>query len=198
MAADFRIVSLCGSAGALPSYIEFLQLVPKNSGMAFVVLTHRRAGNPCWLVQILSRITSMLVEEIKDGTLLRPNCVYVIPAGQNLTTDGSTFMLSPAPVRDGVPNTFDLFLRSVARSTLKRAFTVILSGEATDGCVALAELRSNGGTNYAESGARFSSMSDSAIRTGEVEFVGSPAEIVAAIFTQVSPAVRRWPVGTDI
>jgi len=183
MAADFRIVTLCGSAGALPSYSQFLQLVPQDCGMAFVVLTHRRNG-PCWLVPILSRITSMPVEEIESGTILRPNHVYVIPVGKDLTTDGRAFWLAPTTVRYGLPNTFDLFLSSVARWTRKRAVTVILSGEASDGSAALAELRASGGINYVEGDARFSSMPDSAIRTGKVDFVGSPAEIAAAIFAR--------------
>lgn len=63
MATDFRIVSLCGSAGALQAYVEIIRAVPIDSGMAFVVLTHRRIESPCWLVQILSRETGMHVEE---------------------------------------------------------------------------------------------------------------------------------------
>jgi two-component system CheB/CheR fusion protein len=181
MAAVFPIVSLCGSAGALSSYIEFLRIMPPNSGMAFVILTHRRLGNPCWLVQILPRVTQMPVEEIEDGTVLHPDCVYVIPAGYDLTLDGEAFSLAPASVSHGWPNTFDLFLSSVARWTLKRSITVILSGESNDGSAALAELTATGGTNYAQADARFSGMSDSAIRTGKVDFVGSPAEIGAAI-----------------
>lgn len=181
MAADFRIVSLCGSAGALSPYIEFLRHIPRRSGMAFVVLTHRRLGNSCRLVEILTRVTDMRVEEIKSGTVLCPNCVYVIPAGKDLTTDGSVFCLAPASVRYGRCNTFDLFLFSVARKTLKRAITIILSGHAQDGSAALAELRMSGGTNYAQSNAEYSSMPRSAIRTGNIDFSGTPAEIAAAI-----------------
>lgn len=182
MAGNFRIVSLCGSAGALSSYIEFLQLMPMDCGMSFVVLTHRRSGSPCWLVHILSRATHMRVKEIENGTVLHPNCVYVIPSGKDLTTDGKAFWLAPASVKYGRRNTFDLFLSSVARKTLKRAITVIFSGQARDGSDALAELRMSGGTNYAQTNAEHSSMPCSAIRTGNIDFAGTPAEIAAAIF----------------
>jgi chemotaxis response regulator CheB len=186
MAAHFRIVSLCGSAGALPSYIEFLRMIPRNCGMAFVVLTHRRVYGPCELVHILSHITHMKVEEIENGMILQPNCVYVIPAGKDLTTDGEAFSLVPASVRYGRFNTFDIFLRSVAQTTLKRAITVIFSGGAEDGSAALAELRVSGGMNYAQANAQFPSMPQSAILTGKIDFVGSPAEIVAAISWETS------------
>jgi two-component system, chemotaxis family, CheB/CheR fusion protein len=181
MAADFRIVSLCGSVGALRSYVELLRLIPQRTGMAFVILTHRRSGNPCWLVPILSRVTHMQVQEIESGMVLEPDCVYVIPSGKDLTTDGTAFSLAPASVSHGRLNTFDLFLRSLARTTFRRAITVILSGNARDGSAALAELRASGGRNYAEAQAEFSGMPSSAIQTGEVDFVGSPAEIAAAI-----------------
>lgn len=42
----FRIVILCGSAGALSAYRRILRVVPHDTGMAFVVLTHRRTGSP--------------------------------------------------------------------------------------------------------------------------------------------------------
>lgn len=194
MAADFQIVSLCGSAGALPAYIEFLQFIPRNCGMAFVVPTHRRTGNPCQLVQILSRVTDMQVEEIENGMALEPNRVYVIPVGKDLTTDGKAFLLVPASVTYGWLNTFDIFLRSIARSTLGRAITVILSGDAQDGSAALAELRLSGGVNYVQANAEISSMPRSAVRTSKVDFIGSPAEIAMAI---CQPFIQQQAEGSQ-
>ena len=104
MSTEFRIVSLCGSAGALPAYIEILKAMPVDSGMAFVVLTHRRMGTPCWLVDILSRVTRMKVGEIAEGCIFKPNQVYVIPAGEDLTIDGETFSLVPAATVNGWPD----------------------------------------------------------------------------------------------
>lgn len=181
MPPDFRIVILCGSAGALSAYIEILRAVPADSGMAFVILTHHRIEAPCWLVQILTHETRMHVEEIVDGTVLRPNCVYIGPAGMDLTTDGEALWLEPASRLKGWPNTFDLFLDSVARNTLGRAVTVILSGLAQDGSAALGILKTNGGMNYAQANASSDSMPRSAIATGKVDYVGSPVEIIAAI-----------------
>lgn len=181
MIPDFRIVTLCGSAGALSAYVEILRAVPAHSGMAFVVLTHRRIETPCWLVQILSHETGMHVEEIADGMVLHPDSVYIGPAGMDLTTDGDALWLAPASKLKGWPNTFDLFLNSVAQNTLGRAVTVILSGQAKDGSAALELLKTNGGMNYAQSDASSDSMPRSAIATGNVDYVGSPGEIIADI-----------------
>lgn len=181
MSAGFRIVSLCGSAGATAGYVELLRQVPANSGMAFVVLTHRRKDAPCWLVGILSHVTAMPVEEIVDGLILEPNRVYVLPSGQDLTIDGSAFCLAPAKTVRGWPDAFDIYLQSVARTTRRRAVTVILSGMAEDGSAFLEELRECGGINYAQASAPIPSMPASAIRTRMIDYVGSAGEIAVAI-----------------
>ena len=79
-----------------------------HSGMAFVVLAHRRIEDPCWLVQILSRETGMHGEEIADGMILHPDSAHIQPAGMGLTTDGDALWLAPASKLKEWPNTFDL------------------------------------------------------------------------------------------
>ncbi len=181
MSTEFRIVSLCGSAGALPAYITILKAMPVDNGMAFVVLTHRRMGTPCWLVDILSRVTRMQVGEIAEGCIFEPNHVYVIPAGEDLTMDGEAFSLVPAATVNGWPDAFDIYLDSVARTTSRRAVTVILSGMSEDGSAALKDLRTSGGLNYAQADAPSRDMPESAVRTGMVDYMGSPEEIAAVI-----------------
>lgn len=181
MVAGFRIVILCGSAGALDPYIEILRKMPTDTGMAFVVLTHRRLGTPSWLLSILSHATPMRVEEIMNGTVLLANHVYINPAGMDVTMNAYAFLLAPSSKPLGWPDTFDIFLRSVVRSTHGRALTVILSGLANDGSALMQALQLGGGINYAQSNALEPSMPQNAIRTGCVNYVGSPKEIAAAI-----------------
>ena len=155
--------------------------MPTDSGMAFVILTHRREGNSSGLIQILSRATSMQVQEVRDGSLFQPNTVYVMPGGKDLTIARDAFRLDPMSTLRGLPDGFDIYLESVATTTFQRAITVILSGMAADGSAALEHLRETGGTNYAQTGAEFSSMPDSAVRTGMVDYVGSPEQIAVSI-----------------
>lgn len=181
MSASFRIVSLCGSAGALPGYVQILKAMPTDSGMVFVILTHRREGNSSGLVRVLARATSMHVQEVRNGSLFQPNTVYVMPGGKDLTINRDAFQLVPITRMRGLPDGFDIYLESLATTTFRRAITVILSGMAADGSAALEHLRETGGTNYAQTGAEFSSMPDSAVRTGMVDYVGSPEEIAVSI-----------------
>ena len=138
-------------------------------------------GTPCWLVDILSRVTRMQVGEIAEGCIFEPNHVYVIPAGEDLTMDGAAFSLVPATTVNGWPDAFDIYLDSVARTTQRRAVTVILSGMSEDGSAALKDLRRSGGLNYAQADAPSRGMPESAVRTGMVDYVGSPEAIAALI-----------------
>lgn len=174
---NFRIITLCGSAGALNAYFEILSMVPHDSGMAFVVLTHRRVGSTDLLVKLLSKVTTMPVQEIEDGSILLANRIYVVPAEKDLTTDGVLFRLVPVSKLEGWPNGFDIFLTSLAKNTNSRAVTIILSGRGRDGSAVLGRLRSGGGLAFAQSDATFSSMPGHAVGTGNVDFFCSAANI---------------------
>jgi chemotaxis response regulator CheB len=52
--SNFRIVTLCESAGALNAYLQVLKTLPHDSGMEFVVLTHRPACSTSQPVEVLS------------------------------------------------------------------------------------------------------------------------------------------------
>jgi two-component system CheB/CheR fusion protein len=179
--ANFRIVTLCGSKGALQAYIQVLRILPEQNGMAFVVMTHRRAERSCQLVKILSSVTSMPVQEIKNGATLLPNHVYVVPPGKDLTTDGIVFRLSPISTLYGWPDAFNIFLKSVARNTRDRAVTVILSGLADDGSAALAGLRTSGGVSFAQADALEISMPTSAVATGNIDYFCSAVDIATLV-----------------
>lgn len=177
--------SLWGSAGALDAFVEIVRAAPIDSGMGFVILTHRRVGSGSKLVEILSRVTAMSVQEIEDGTVLKQNCVYVAPAGMDVTTDGEAFQIVRSSKPYGWPNTFDVYLRSVAVNTRDRAITVILSGMAADGSASLGELKKSGGINYAQTDATTEGMLRNAIATGNVDCQGTLAQIIDSILSLV-------------
>lgn len=190
MPANFRIVCLCGSAGALSAYVEILHALPVNTGMAFIVLTHRRTGSPCWLPQIIGRATRMRVIEVEDGTLLAPDQVFIMPPGTEMRTDGTTLRLVDRSDAHGWPDTFDVFLSSLAESTQGRATAVILSGMAADGSSALNAIRASGGTTFAQSDADYSSMPDCAMDTGKVDFSG-PCNELSRHIAALDPGVGQ-------
>src|ERR1700733_9216896 len=60
-ALPYPVVGVGASAGGLQAFRELLGKLPDNTGMAFVFITHLAPDQPSYLVEILSRSTSMQV-----------------------------------------------------------------------------------------------------------------------------------------
>jgi two-component system CheB/CheR fusion protein len=115
-AASFRVVCLGGSAGALTAYTGILRILPADTGMAFVVATHRGFEHAHLLPHILAGSTSMSVVEVEQGMLLEPNRVFVMPPGKDMTVSGDVFGLRTTVKPRGWPITINLFLLSLAEA----------------------------------------------------------------------------------
>lgn len=174
---QFEVVCLAGSAGGLEAYKEILRQVSSDSGMTFVIVSHRGLDNPELLRRLLSRTTHMPVIEAEDGMLLEPNCVFVTPGQTDVTVDGITLRLRASVKRGGWPSQISGFLASLATMCDARALVVILSGMGYDGSSALRSIRAAGGQVFAQSDAIFDSMPQSAIDTGFVDFILSATQI---------------------
>jgi len=73
--ALFPIVGIGASAGGLEALEQFLRNVPKDSGMAFVIVQHLDPTHKGIMHEILGRSTSMDVFQVKDRMRIKPNCV---------------------------------------------------------------------------------------------------------------------------
>jgi len=178
MINQLRLVVLCGSFGALQPSASLVEALPVDTGLAVAVLTHRRSsGYPMQLAPILSSRTAMPVSEMGHGETIQANHVYVIPAAVEATVSQDEFSLAPMPPSYGWPTTFDVFLRSVARSSRLQGLAVILSGYSNDGTAALEELRQSGGFTAVQSDPVVRSMPDAARRSGMSDYEGTAMEL---------------------
>ncbi len=176
-AAGFGVVCFAGSAGALQAYREILGNLRPDTGMAFVIVSHRGRGDSAPLLFLLRGWTAMPVVEVLNGMLLEPNRIFVSPAHAELSTDGIRLYLRVAPEARGWPVLVTVFLRSLARQCGSRATAAILSGRGNDGVAALGALKAGGGATYAQGDAEYDSMPMSAVATGNVDFVLTAAGI---------------------
>jgi chemotaxis response regulator CheB len=178
---NFRVVCLGGSAGGLEAYMDILRDLPANTGMAFVIATHRNLKDPQLLSEILAHVTAMPVVNVQEGTLLEANQVYIMPPRTDMTVQDGQFVLQPQIKPYGWPNTITLFLLSLAEVYGSRAVAVILSGMDQDGSAALKAIKAAGGVTFAQSDPAFESMPRHAAETGHIDFILSPAEIAEAL-----------------
>lgn len=175
------IVCFGASAGGFEAYCEILSLLPADTGMAYIVVHHQPADGKSLLAGILAHVTAMPVAEVTDGTCVKANHVYVVPAGMQVTMAGDDFRLSPLIKPPGWPKNISIFLQSLAEDRRKRAIAVILSGFDSDGAAALGAIQAAGGLVLVQESAtaRQPDMPESAVRTGHVDVVLSPPEIAA-------------------
>ena len=62
--------------------------MPANGGMAFLVVQHLDPHHSSLLPELLSKATRMSVAQVKDGTPVEADHVYVIPPKASLTIEG--------------------------------------------------------------------------------------------------------------
>ena len=183
----FPIIGIGASAGGLEALELFLGNVPQGAGMAFVVVQHLDPTRKGYLVELLNRKTGMDVFEAEDNTLVRPDCVYIIPPNKDLSLfHGALHLFEPGAPR-GLRLPVDFFFDSLADDQQGGAIGVILSGMGTDGTLGLKAIKERGGAVFVQEPdqARFDSMPSSAIATGLVDIVAPAEELPARIAAYV-------------
>ncbi len=175
---SFPIIGLGASAGGLEALKSFFSKVPENSGMAYVVVIHMAPGQPSMLPDLLQKMTPLPVSSIKDGQLIEPGHIYVIPPGKEITVFKKTLQLLDV-LKKGISHPIDIFFRSLAQDQGKQAAAIILSGTGTDGSLGIKEINANEGVVFAQSeeSSGYDGMPRSAIGTGLVDVILPPDQM---------------------
>lgn len=121
----------------------------------------------------------MPVTEVQEGMRVEPNQVYVIPPNARMTIAQGVLHLVPREPGRGHFMSVDAFFLSLAAERGNRAIGVVLSGGDADGSRGLEEIKAAGGITFAQSEetAKVSSMPNTAVATGHVDFILPPQAI---------------------
>jgi two-component system, chemotaxis family, CheB/CheR fusion protein len=172
---NFPIVGVGASAGGLEAFTQLLENVSADTGMAFVFVQHLDPGHESALPKILGRATKMPVREVIQGTVVRPNEVYVIPPNTTMCLSRGRLELTPRLAARFPHLSIDSFFQSLAREQHEAAIGIVFSGNATDGTNGLEAIKAGGGITFAQDkSAKYDSMPRSAIASGCVDFVLAP------------------------
>ena len=189
-AKDFPVVCVGGSAGGLDAYIRLLQNLPKDMGVAIVIVNHVRTL-PTMLHEILPRYTEMPVELITEKLDIKPNHVFIIPEQRDLHVNNDEFRLEPISKPRGWPDVITVFLRSLTQNWDGKIIAVIVSGYDGDGAEALCRIKEVGGITIAQKPetATQPDMPESAIASGCIDYILSPEDIATQII-KIAHAVK--------
>ncbi|MES2206192.1 MAG: chemotaxis protein CheB [Pseudomonadota bacterium] len=180
------IVGVGASAGGLEAFKGLLSALPETCAMAYVLVHHLDPSHKSDLSALLATITKLTVLEATQGLKILPKHVYVIPPNTSLTLKHGILQLEPRADASLPYLPIDHFLCSLADDQQANAIAVILSGTGSDGTQGVAAIKAVGGITFAqeETSAKYPGMPQSAIRSGNVDFI-LPLDQIAAELSRI-------------
>ena len=194
---DFPIVGIGASAGGLAAFEAFFSAMPPDTDtdMAFVLVQHLAPDHKSILTDLVKRYTRMQVYEVKDGMVVQPNCVYVIPPNYDLVLEYGTLQLQKPAEPHGHRLPIDLFFRSLAQSKQELAMGIILSGTGSDGTLGARAIKTEGGMVIVQNpeSSEYDGMPRSAIAAGLTDYILPPTEMPVSLIDYVTQAFEKKP-----
>jgi two-component system, chemotaxis family, CheB/CheR fusion protein len=175
---SFLVVGVGASAGGYEAFVQLLENLRPDLGMAFVFIQHLDPLHESKLAPLLSRATKMTVAEIRDRTRITPNKIHVIPPNRSLTIANGVLHLTPRK-KGGSHLPVDHFFESLALDQGNLAVGIVLSGNGHDGTAGLQHIKASGGITFSQDlrTAKYPGMPESAEASDCVDYVLSPASI---------------------
>jgi two-component system CheB/CheR fusion protein len=175
--SSFPIVAIGASAGGLEAMMAMLKYLPADTGMAFIYVQHLSPDHKSMLSEILSKKTTMKVQEIDNMDQIIPDNIFIIPYNKGIeVTDGHITLIPRSDSSAAI--SIDVLFSSLAHAQKERVIGIVLSGSASDGTIGLKAIKHEGGLTFAQDdSAKFTSMPQSAIAAGVVDYILSPEEI---------------------
>lgn len=176
---EFTVVGIGASAGGLDAFKKFFNVMPSESGMAFIIVQHLDPSHASITADLIARHTLMKVVQIEDQMPVQANHIYVIPPNKDLAIRNNQLYLQIPEQPHGLRLPIDFFFRSLADDQDEKAVGIILSGTGTDGSLGIKAIKAAGGMVMAQTpaSAQFDGMPTSAIGTGIVDYIAPVEEL---------------------
>ncbi|SER61872.1 chemotaxis protein CheB [Pedobacter rhizosphaerae] len=187
---DKYIVAIGASAGGLEAIHEFFDHMPGSASFSFVVIQHLSSDYKSLLVELVAKHTHMKVFEAAHDMAIQQDCVYIIPNNKLMTVSNGRLKLAEKSLIKAPNTAIDHFLYTLARDKKEKAIAVILSGTGTDGTKGIQAIKERGGMVIVQDPdtAKFDGMPNSAILSGNADFVLPPSKMSAELFNYVNEA----------
>lgn len=196
--ANFPVIAIAASVGGLKALSVILSGLPANFPAAIAIVMHLPPDHKSLLAEILNLRTPLVVKEAQTGDSLSPACVFIAPPNHHLLVgkNGSLKLSSvqAEKIHFARPSAEPLFA-SVAEVYQKKAIAIVLTGGDSDGSFGVKIIKEHGGTVIAQdrpTSENFS-MPDSAIQTGEVDYILPLEEIAPMLIALVWTGHKSKP-----
>ncbi len=195
---QFPIVAIGASAGGLEALNQFFSNVPKNSGMAFVVVQHLDPNREGMMPELLQRTTEIKVVQASDHLLVQANHMYVIPPNKSMSILNGYLHLFKPVESHGLRLPVDFFFRSLADDLGEKSIGVILSGMGSDGSLGIKAIKEKNGIVVVQDPktAKFDSMPSSATTAVVADIIAPANELPEKLMAllKFTPGPDKQPI----
>ncbi len=184
------VIAVAASAGGLKALSVILSGLPKDFPAAIAIVMHLSPQHKSILAEILDSRTHLKVRQACTGDILCHSSVFVAPPNHHLlVVKGGRLKLSSASAQKihfARPSAEPLFA-SVAKIYHKNAIAVVLTGGDGDGSFGVQVIKEEGGQVIAQDRptSQDFSMPETAIKTGDVDFILPLNQIAPKLVTLV-------------
>ena len=199
---SFPVIGIGASAGGLEALSELFVKMPADTGAAFVVVQHLAPTRESAMPELLERYTRMPVHQVTDNLEIKPNTIYLIPPGKNMSIMNGFLQLLDQVEPSGIRHPIDFFFKSLALDRMAGAVGIILSGTGTDGTEGARVIKSELGLVIAQDPeeAKYDGMPRSVIDAGLTNYVLAVPDIPEQVVTyirRIPDIVTASPESTD-
>ena len=186
---SFYVVGIGLSIGGIDPLCQILSCLPAQANAAFLIVQHLDPAHRSLLSERLQKVTSLKVRVATHKQLIENHMIYVLAEGQMMTIEGGLIILRERKHDETVNKAVDILFESMAFNLGSRAVSVILSGLDGDGSLGAEQVNLKGGITVAQlpASAKYPSMPESALSTGQTHFILSPVKI-AELLTEIIKA----------
>ena len=186
--SKFPIVAIGLSAGGIEPLWEFFSQIPVQSGLAFIVIQHLNRDYISRADKLLAKHTDIPVQWAKEGQVVQPDHVYMLPINQMMTIQEGVLHLQERDEIDRSNWAINLFFHSLARGEKAQAIGIILSGMGTDGTLGAIQIHAQGGEVMVQdpATAQFASMPQSVLMKDHPSESLPPKRLAEALLEYVA------------
>jgi two-component system, chemotaxis family, CheB/CheR fusion protein len=182
------VVGIGASAGGLDPLVRFFDNLPKETGLAFVIVQHLSPDFKSLMDELLARHTMLPIHLVEDGMPVEADHVYLIPAKKEMIISGGRLLLSDRNRQQELTLPIDVFFRSLAQDCGSRAIAIVLSGGGSDGSRGICDVHDAGGLVLSQDldSAQFDGMPRAAIETAVVDHTIPPQDMPRVLLEHVA------------
>ncbi len=188
-----RVWVLGASLGGPAAVKEFLDVMPENLPIAFILAQHIDKGFQKVLSQVLARHSHFEVCKETIGQKVEYGKVYIAPVEQVIDFEAGRIVGKNETWQGPYAPSIDQVMRICTEYYGTHCGTILFSGMGSDGAIYAPEQVKNGGRVWAQTAdtCASSSMPDSARQTGCVSYSGSPKQLALQLIAHVRRELKN-------